>query len=458
MIPKLPVLPSDFRKWSWTKSNGTASDAQTERAYNAITNRGLCSDFSHAVWNDLAKTVSDVLQQAGIVWDSTYGSYESCIMTTADMILTANKFNAVALNIHRFGFITWQWAVNSDVEGYVGRDQFYGYSTHKENADNVYGWYFIQLTHWLNELISVLKDEADFSEFEALCPARSSYSALLGTVRLLPLASAEKETLSSIAGLISDLAQILSVSAIAHSFNNGVLVPAPATAICGKSRSLSEVLAELRTYRSAPLAIIIRSDGIVNASANASHSAAAAAIIKCPAIYNAFAVSCHSANMSRVSQILVIDSGHINAARSAAGEAKLTARSEQESQISALREASMAAQAESASDGKGTIQINLPILAESAVISYDRPFGSIDVQISAALSGAEKIGSADKATVSVKKIAHLDSICTSSTRVLGSLELDHIVSEWIYPIQNGDDLYIQQAFKTTVNSGTLEVI
>lgn len=47
-------------------------------------------------------------------------------------------------------------------------DAFYGYSTHKADADFLYGWYIVELTAKLNRVIQVLKEEADFGEFGSI--------------------------------------------------------------------------------------------------------------------------------------------------------------------------------------------------------------------------------------------------------------------------------------------------
>ena len=48
--------------WSWTASNGTATAAETQAAYNALVGKDLTLKFSYKVWNDLVSKVYSVNQ------------------------------------------------------------------------------------------------------------------------------------------------------------------------------------------------------------------------------------------------------------------------------------------------------------------------------------------------------------------------------------------------------------
>lgn len=168
MIEQLPLLPSTWAEWDWTKSNGESTATQMEQGYNALLNQGLCSSFSRFIWNDLVDSVVAVLDTAGLTWDSTYCGASDCKISATLGSLTATMFNSVALNVHRFGFIAWKWAMAASTKGYVGRDAFHGYSTHKADADFLYGWYIVELTTKLNRVIQVLKEEADLGEFGSI--------------------------------------------------------------------------------------------------------------------------------------------------------------------------------------------------------------------------------------------------------------------------------------------------
>jgi hypothetical protein len=182
-IELLPVLDSSYALWAWDKSNGSASQADVARAYTAITTQGQCSDFSRYVWNDLVNKVADVLDKCGLEWDSTYCSAQAACIDRQYGELTAVKFNSVTRNIHRLGFITWKWAVEKKA-GYVGRNYFYGYSTYKERADTLYGWYFIELVDKFNRAIEVLKNEANFSPFTTTSLSETSTNTILGAPKV----------------------------------------------------------------------------------------------------------------------------------------------------------------------------------------------------------------------------------------------------------------------------------
>lgn len=85
--------------WSWTSSNGEATDDQTKAAYSAITNKGLTSKFSYLVWNDLVNKVQEVLDALDDTWNSAYCTKADALMSSSDKTLTATRFNSVRYNI-----------------------------------------------------------------------------------------------------------------------------------------------------------------------------------------------------------------------------------------------------------------------------------------------------------------------------------------------------------------------
>ena len=60
--------------WSWTSSNGTATAAQTQAAYAALTSNGNTSSFHRNVWNDFVNKVNQVLAALNLSWVDTYGT------------------------------------------------------------------------------------------------------------------------------------------------------------------------------------------------------------------------------------------------------------------------------------------------------------------------------------------------------------------------------------------------
>lgn len=118
--------------WSWTSSNGSASDSQTRRAYEAITSRGKTSDFSYLVWNDMVDKVKEIQTSRECIWNDGYATYSDTKMSVSDRKLTAKRFNSLLRNIDRY----------YDTEmSYVAR------------WEPIYGSYFISLTELMNEWI-----------------------------------------------------------------------------------------------------------------------------------------------------------------------------------------------------------------------------------------------------------------------------------------------------------------
>lgn len=89
-------------KWSWTSSNGSATDEETQAAYYAIMKKGLTSKFSHRVWNDMVNKVKAVLDRIGNPWNTTYATHADTLMSDSDTVLTATRFNSLrhVIGIH----------------------------------------------------------------------------------------------------------------------------------------------------------------------------------------------------------------------------------------------------------------------------------------------------------------------------------------------------------------------
>ena len=118
--------------WSWTSSNGSASDSQTRNAYSAIRNKGSLSDFSYLVWNDLVDKVMEVLDLTGGSLSIRYASYSATKMSSSDRVLTAKRFNSLRYNI--------------GIHYSTGIEDVY-------RGDTIYGWYFTTLASCLNAWI-----------------------------------------------------------------------------------------------------------------------------------------------------------------------------------------------------------------------------------------------------------------------------------------------------------------
>lgn len=197
MIKTLSLSP-DFRKWSWEQSNGNATLEQMRESYGTLMDYGRCSEFSRHVWNDIVDMTANALSGAGVEWDSTYCTAEECKIATRHGVLMAYAWNSVTHNIKRLGFVAWKWARKGNYPGYLGRTPVYGFSTHGVDSDYLYAWYLFEITKKLNKLISVLQDEADFSEL-----GKSERSATTTIAKMsAPRITATSSTLVSESDLI----------------------------------------------------------------------------------------------------------------------------------------------------------------------------------------------------------------------------------------------------------------
>lgn len=192
MIQMLPLLPPDWGTWKWDEGNLNATTEQTQQSYQALIEKGLCANFSRLVWNDIVDLTANALENAGIPWDSRYGSAESCKITEQMGAFMANMFNGVATNIDRLGLFRWKWEVNHQQDGYLGRANVNGVSTHGERADNIYAWYILELVKRLNWFLSILKDEADFSEHISMGKSQLIMDPKLAGLAAAPSRSYEK--------------------------------------------------------------------------------------------------------------------------------------------------------------------------------------------------------------------------------------------------------------------------
>lgn len=95
--------------WYWDQQNytGGASVSLVKMAWQALDQKGYCSNFSYLVWNDLVKKVIEMREGAGkSSWSTsnsdgtkTYLSSNATKMSSTDKNLTAARFNAFRWNI-----------------------------------------------------------------------------------------------------------------------------------------------------------------------------------------------------------------------------------------------------------------------------------------------------------------------------------------------------------------------
>lgn len=134
LAPSEPTQNS-IEKWSWTKSNGDATDTQTSDAYYAVKNKTKVTDFSYIVWNDMVDKVKEILDEIGEGWDTTFTTFANAKISYANKTLTADKFNSLRSNIGN-NFST-------------GISRVY-------TGDVVYGDYFLTLADCINAWIDTI--------------------------------------------------------------------------------------------------------------------------------------------------------------------------------------------------------------------------------------------------------------------------------------------------------------
>lgn len=112
--------------WSWTASNGSASSAQTQAAYNAVIKTAGydLTDFSYLVWNDLLDKIDEFC-----TYKSASAVNAGAFMSSGDKALSATKFNYALA------------AVNAMSSTGI---------TSRSAGDLVYGAYFTTITSTIN--------------------------------------------------------------------------------------------------------------------------------------------------------------------------------------------------------------------------------------------------------------------------------------------------------------------
>ena len=133
------------KPWSWEKSNGSATAAQTKKAYTALMEKGSTHDFSHWVWNDLVENTNALLAQNGQSWSDAFAGYDDTLIPE-DGVLTARRFNSLRFNILNSG---WPWAYNPERPDYLGREDV-------QPMDLVYGSYLLELAHKYDVMLGML--------------------------------------------------------------------------------------------------------------------------------------------------------------------------------------------------------------------------------------------------------------------------------------------------------------
>lgn len=162
-LNQIPVLPESYPLFDW-------ADYQSSR--DALVKGTPTKQFAVAAWNALVDDLEGALSGAGIAWDETYTTADGAKIQTVPGKLSSDAFNSVRLNIDRPAPLGWQWALNENFRGYVGREEMQGVATHGKARDRVFPEYIIELARKLNVLIEIMRGTAMLSDAEISQPSR----------------------------------------------------------------------------------------------------------------------------------------------------------------------------------------------------------------------------------------------------------------------------------------------
>ena len=122
--------------WNWQASNGSATAAQTQAAYAAVTGQGYLSDFSYLVWNDMLEKADQCLAECGLTWNGT-----KPIKSSSSKMLTASDWNNFVTNVQiAYGYIVGGTYRPPEVS----------------SGDIVIGSYFTRMMNDVNRIIQYL--------------------------------------------------------------------------------------------------------------------------------------------------------------------------------------------------------------------------------------------------------------------------------------------------------------
>lgn len=240
-MKNLPLISKDYNLFDW-QANET-----TQRAYNALMSQGQSGEFAQSIWNDIVDKLYGALVEADLGWNNTYGEINDIKMSSPLDILTANRFNAVAYNIEQIINTSWKWSVDMTINGYLGRPRVYGFTQKGKDADIVYGWYLIELVRVLNVFLSILKNEANFGELvyqDSITTQDGGELALITS----PVFSHERVVLSNDNVVLNPLEKLLlDIREIITSNDNATLLPVESLHISAQQYSESDSNAVITT-------------------------------------------------------------------------------------------------------------------------------------------------------------------------------------------------------------------
>lgn len=191
-IDRIPILSEDYPLFDWDDHL---------QSYYALGQGELVSGFQKETWNAIIDKTLAALSAAGMSWDSTYTTAAKAKITEAYGPLSAKMFNSVRHNIDRPAPVGWGWANNPNLRGFVGREDFKGYTDYGLNGDLFYAEYLLEMVRRLNLLLSIMKGTANLNEMEAPILSRTLAEHNLLALPSAPMAFSKPSTSDFICGL-----------------------------------------------------------------------------------------------------------------------------------------------------------------------------------------------------------------------------------------------------------------
>lgn len=177
-LDRIPILSKDYPLFDWKNHL---------ESYYALGEGELVAGFHKETWNSIIDETLAALSAAGHIWDTKYTTSEGAKVKEAYGDLSAKKFNSVRYNIDLLAPIGWGWANNPNIRGYIGREDFFGYSEKGLGGDLFYAEYLLELARRLNVLLSIMKGTANLDEMISSTPSKSESIHNLMSLSSVPI-------------------------------------------------------------------------------------------------------------------------------------------------------------------------------------------------------------------------------------------------------------------------------
>lgn len=134
-----PTPSGKITPWSWYESNKDATAEETQKAYQALINKGSIGDFSYKVWNDLCWkgreiATDDYFDSSWINWANITFFQDNLLIKASNKKLYASRFNDLAKALGK---------IDIDIPTV-------------EKGDLIYAQYFLDIASGLNTQIAII--------------------------------------------------------------------------------------------------------------------------------------------------------------------------------------------------------------------------------------------------------------------------------------------------------------